>query len=286
MRPRRAFIMALVVLMATVMSILIALVIDRQTSQWLSIKRQLSDYEAGHAQRGLEEIIQAWLTNGASARMSFRERIGEGDHLLDIELPEGLTGRSRSAEIVRVFASDAQASVLKDFSGLMGESLREARAILGSVRERFSVQDAARFTRDVGPVAVSAWESPAELLYAVSEAVTGSREANRAVDDLLRAREDPERFRSEGLQSVLNKASVEPEKVAALMRVVTADVTLWRLRVDIVREGALVDGYQGLLLLPGRAGRDASSTGGRRGVLLEFMRRVDLRSQEPGGGSR
>lgn len=273
---RRAFIMPLVLMLTMALTLTAAFILQRQSNQSLVVRRQFGQYESHHATRGIADVIDAWMSGGGRYR-SFRDRLDADGRILDITIPDGLSASSQGGDILRLFVKDAQGTLLADFSGLTGQTLRDARDSLDALKTE-APAEWTRFTRPLGPVTISLTEAPREVLSAVVQGVTGSIHDGQAfVTSVLKARDEGP-IDAQALNQCILDADLTPELQAKLTRAVTSETTFWNLRVDVLRGGVtLVARYEGYLTTT-QAPTARAQPGGQpsRKGHVQNLRRVPL----------
>jgi len=250
---RRGFALALVVLLTMVSSIAIAVLLQRQGQQNRTVTRQMRWTQERHLERGLREVIGAWLPT-ASQRLS---DIAEGSgHALDVELPGG--------RLVRVEVEDAQGALLAETAALDADDAASAQSMLAALYERVpdpSSREA--LTRPVGPLAVSALAAPEPVLAAAAEVVLGPGAAEDLAQEIVLARADREGPGTQWLRRLFADANPDREVRAELRRLIAAETVLWRLRIqvrgDLDRQA--VAEYEALVEVDGREIRRRADSG-------------------------
>ncbi|MEL7472352.1 MAG: hypothetical protein AAGK04_03475 [Planctomycetota bacterium] len=230
-RPRRGLAMPMVLLLVLVAGVLLTVTLQRESAHTRSVARRLQAYQDVHAQRGLQEIIEMWLSTYASGGV---EAALEPDgRAFDLELADAST--------VRVFLQPAQGSARLELGGLGRTSRNRAEGVLEALAEtlgspdRFADLDARGrpYTRPVGPVAISVAHAPQAVLLAASQyAVRDARRAETVVDALVRARESGE-LEEEAVQQAAADISAEQAERVLLQRVLTTRPELWWCRVEL-----------------------------------------------------
>jgi hypothetical protein len=246
MRPRRAFVMPLVLMLTMVLTLSAAFIIQRQNTQYTITRRHVAQYDAHHTTRGIADVIDAWLSGGGRYK-SFRDRIDGEGRILEISVPDGLSARSSGPDMLRVMLEDGQGTLLSDYSGLTGQTLLDAKRALDALKAE-NPGDWRRFTRPMGPVTVSVVEAPREVLSAMVQGITESTlEGQGFVSSLMSAR-DAGPVDAAALNQAMLDAQLPPEQMAALQRVLTSETTFWKLRIDVLRGGTeRVARYDGFL---------------------------------------
>lgn len=286
---RRGFALPLVVLLALVASLMVAVMLDRSTTQAYMVKRQLDNYRDDHFAKGMQEAIDSWMKSVATKPML--EMLEHDGHAMDLELADGV--------ILKLYVFDAQGSVLTDFAMLQGDSITDAQGVAMaysgiSVEElqkaskalaetEQKVRTAGRYTpvsltRRYGSPAVSANSAPDPVLAAVANFASGPELVQQLIDAVNVARADKP-LAANDLADLIAKLQTEPEIRAILQRLLTAQPTFWQLEARLFRVGDLeapAAVYSGYSLISGRGNnsRDRTTGGGmtRLSVILDWKR--------------
>lgn len=274
LRARRGFILPLSIMLVLIASILLAAMLSRQSAQSLSAARQLGQYAAHHTERGLDDVIGAWVRNGS--RRPLRERLTETGLAFEISLPNGVSGRSNAPEVMQVYFEDAQDTVLSDLSTLRGQAADDGARMLDALQQ-VAGGAAKDLTRTMGPVAVSAQSSSKTVLTAAFIAATGSTTTDFAVDTILKARSEGT-LTSATIQEAARAGNFDTDQTNAIVRFIVAESSFWKLKVDILRNGVLVDGYDGYASVNARGQRERAGMQAGRGNVLQLQRRAITRS--------
>lgn len=278
---RSAFALPLVILLSLVVGISSAMMLERQAAQSYFIQRQITAYQDDHLGKGMEEVINQWLS-GANTR-PIDERIQSDGRALDMRLAGGVT--------LSLYIRDGQGAALQDLSSLTGEALEDARAILRELRRdgALSAQRRAARGRNAdpilrmhGPVQISINSADPDVLRATLRSITGSDRNEAYLGAIRRARAegriDPNEF------AVINAESdLTPEERAKVERVLTSVPRLWILEAVITRTNPAPleraeSRYRGVAFIePGgrAASRDRPDSVTRLGSILEWRRVPD-----------
>lgn len=221
-RPRcqPGFALPMVILLAMVVGLMAAVMLERQGAQRLSVARQLSTYRAHHLGRGVREVVSAWLVSITG--QPIENMLGPGGLVLTITTPERQT--------IQVWMEDGQGSALTDLSGLSGDDLAAARAL----RDHLETLDRGRidpaWVRAVGPVAISAKSAPEELVRGLALVVTQMKvRATSFTRSIREAREDGDISEAD-IGQAAEHAGFSPEQKTRMMRLLTAKPDLWLVR--------------------------------------------------------
>ena len=100
----RGFAMPVVIVLAMVVAIMAALMLERQAAQRLAVQRQLNQYRDHHFQRGVREVVGAWTdTLGGQP---IEKMVDIDGHALDIAMAD--------SGWLSVYLYDGQGSTLSD----------------------------------------------------------------------------------------------------------------------------------------------------------------------------
>ncbi|MEO1007294.1 MAG: hypothetical protein AAFX79_01875 [Planctomycetota bacterium] len=250
---RRGFALPLVVLLAMVATIAMAVMMQRQGQQNLTLVRQVQWTKDRHLERGLREVIGAWLP---SAGRRLGEISSQGGHALDIQFDDGRS--------VRVEVFDAQGSALANFDGIRESQLDEAVTVLEAVEEAAGGGDTfERWTRDIGPLQISARTAPEPLIAAAASAALSPGRAADLARDLVLAREEPDAAGgSHWMRRLISDYSETGQERTLLTAVFTAEADLWSLRITVYdQDGDPRDRYEALVEVDGREIRRRTDSG-------------------------
>lgn len=281
-RARRAatrpgFALPTVIVLLIVAGALVATLMERQSVRSLGTARELRAYQEQHAARGLQEVLNMWLRSRPSAAL--HELTGDRGHAFDLELADGSTAR--------VYLGDAQASVLAATAQLDTRAGFEARRIareleavlaergLSSRDPMPGVRGAAgmrvRWTRDAGPVAISAGGAVETVEAAARVALDGDARRARAFAEAI-----TEAVRSGSREDAdFNRAAADidvgDDERNELRRLVVMQPELWGVVVEIVpRRGTrVVARYEALVAMGGSGGAGGQAA---RGSFVRWRR--------------
>lgn len=252
-RRSRAFALPLVVILSMVATMAIAVMLERQGHQTRSTIRQMRWTQDRHLERGVREIAGAWLT-GASRRLN--DIAKEGGHALDLTMGGGRT--------IRLDVEDAQGSVLSVFDGVSEAELPFAQGAYDSVLMRAGDQQTLdRWTRTVGPVAISAVTAPEEVIAAAVAPMIGDGQASALARDVVLAREDADGERgTQWLRRVIADYATEMEDRRTMQRLLVGEADLWRLRISVMDDrGRVGSMYEAIVEVDGREIRQRADSG-------------------------
>lgn len=262
MNARRAFALPLVLLLAMIVTLAGAVLLDMQTDTTRSVNRYAKVYEDHHLAAGMRELLDQWLMTGGN----LRERLEDDGEAFRLELPHG--------HQIRVLLEDAQGTVLRDLSTLDGPIARYAQRIVQTLEPLAQAREEVLRTgtlprgsagRDAqhdlfrmhGPVAISVNSASEAVLDAVAQASGDPSGAARLIREIRArvARADRTRgISAEDLASAIAESSLEPAHRRELSAILTAQPVLYRMTIE-TRLGALSTSptkrTTALVLLPG-----------------------------------
>lgn len=240
----RGFALPLVMLLSLTAALLAAVMLNRMTTQALTVERQLDSYRAMHQSKGLREVVQFWMTNIAGRRVA--DSLAEDGRAVDLQLADGSS--------VVIYFADGQGAMLSDLSSLREEDRNTAQLMLAQLRTDFP--GIAETERAYGPVAISAMTAKPEVLQAAAMGIAGPEAGAVFARTVLDARAT-KRLTNNDLAEAATAAEVQDEARGRLLRAIITEPTLWRVTAE-------VHGAQSGRLL-GRAEMDIVSAGNRRG---------------------
>jgi len=206
-----------VLLLVLISGIVIAVMMERHTAQAITVQRELQGYTFHHSSKGSQEAIEAWLRYSGAIR-NMAEALDSDGHAFDITLDNGQT--------IRVSLFDAQDGVLAELAGLPTQSRELARVVLEELQSKAGNQ-AVRFVRREGPLAVSANSSPDEVLYAAINAITEGEGTEQLVAEITHNRQEGA-LTPQSLNEIYTRVSLSPDARGRIGQVLTAQPTLWR----------------------------------------------------------
>ncbi len=256
-----------------IVSILTVVMLDRQATVTLAVRRQLDQYQEHHGKKGLAEVVEAYLLMLQNVSMS--DLIEEDPHLFDLELAD--------RSIVSISFQDAQGRVLAYPNKLDPAMRGKAQQVLANLRGLVGPERLARLTRPEGPMAIDAQSADEAVIRAAARVATQDVElGDRLSDELLRARADHELTRSD-LGRISTNLELSPEQRGDTTELFTVQPSIWGVRVELrmPRFGnqpeRVVSAYEGLVQM----GTGRNRRTGRGNVFLSFEP-VDLAEQGRG----
>ena len=259
---RRAFALAVVILLGAVVVIMSGVMIQRHGASRLNVDQELAAYQAHHAGRGLTEATWAWVQTIPSDGV--RKMISAEGHAFDLILDD--------ATVIRVTLEDAQGSILVNPDELSSRDRDQMAGVLLELQQAGNIPDS--YLRQVGPVKISAMTAPPELLRALASHVTeGDGDVDEFVDIVLEARLE-DGFKDLDVTQAMSKADFSTSANSRLRRLLTAEPTLWKVRAEITPRGARrpTDAYEGIAQIETRGGRRGSSSFSPWGPFLSWER--------------
>lgn len=278
----RGFALPIVILLIVVAMIMLTLMLERQSVQLLNVKRQLNGYESHHASRGMQEVIDGWLTGQGSEPLA--ALLDVDGRAFELELQDGT--------LLEVFFHDAQGLLYREPGEAVGADRDEqsegdegpdSESVLANAAARLYEDVGAdtfmELTRTEGPEQLSVLGVTAPVLRAVLAELTGSEHVDHLVDPIILAQKDGSLIRGDVLPiQVLDGLDRETRTLAR--QVLTARPRLWRVVVDVRADGSALRSparrFEGQLLLAAAAGSSRASTSPfqRTGLFL-WWKEVD-----------
>jgi hypothetical protein len=260
----RGFAMPLVVVLALFVSIMVAIVIGRQSSQGLIVERQIRTYKQSHFERGLREVVGAWTDSLLGQPL--RELIGEDGHTLDIEMNDG--------GWASVYLFDGQGSLVSTSAGLTEQQRADMAGVIEALAAITGDHVDPSWFRPVGPVKVSLMTAEPEVLEAIA-AHAGSRTPERMAASILEARARGELLQPD-VETAYNAAGLGPEQRTVANRLVALQPELWAMVVEVYdpqrigEHGPLQARYLGRFTLPVSGGARAMVSLNALGKFLSW----------------
>jgi hypothetical protein len=231
----------------------IAILLERQGQQTLTTIRQLRWTQDRHLERGVREVAGSWLTS-ASRRLN--EIADAGGHALDLNMADGRT--------IRLDIEDAQGSVLSNFEGVSENELPFAQGAYDSVvMAAGDPETLERWTRTVGPAAISAMSAPEEVIAAAVAPMIGDSQALSMARDIVLAREDAaDTPGTQWLRQIIAEYMTEMEDRRTMQRLLVAEPDLWRIRISVLDgRGRIGSMYEAIVHVDGREIRLRAESG-------------------------
>jgi hypothetical protein len=243
--PGRGFVLPIVILLSMVVGLMGALLLERMSAQARVVKRQLENYRLHHFERGVREVVSAWVQS-LNAQPVTRMLEADG-RALDLELPDG------SVAVVYLF--EGQGSLLSQPDGLTQQQREEGAAVVGELWALSGGNPPAEWFRQVGPLAVSLRSAPDEVLQAIGRSV-GGRNAERFARTIVERRRSGGELTEQDLAAAINDAGWDAAQRDQVRRLVTIKPELWIAVIDVYsspRGGGsrLVGRFGGRFTMPG-----------------------------------
>lgn len=265
-RHARAFAMPVALIIVLLVGVVTGLMFERQASQRRLIDRQLWWYQEHHARFGVQEVVDAWMTQIPS-NLRIEDALGENGHAADLILPDGT--------IAVLFLQEAQGSLLADFTALNASDQELCRRMLDQLTLVEEGAPRPQNRRAVGAAQVSVNSASLDALRAVCRA---SLDESRG--EMLAREIDAERARRgiidspSALSEALSRVQVSPEERAAVLRALTTRASLYYLVVELQRgrDGARLARYGGYIPMSDRrrTGQADDQVWGRRTAFLTW----------------
>ena len=273
---RRAYALAMVVVLLMVSSVLIAVMLDRANDHRLTVKRQLQQYVEEQVGRGMREAVEAWLAFQRGEDL--REALDSDGRGFSIQIESGGVAQGQQVDI---YVRDAQGTILAELAGLQQESFKIARDALIALRQEEG-RDWKKFTRPEGPVAVSLTSASRESLTAIVTACVDGMGVPGFVDEVISARggefvggSSGSEMTQEDFAKLVNDSGLSPEAKSRLMMALTISPSLWWVEARSVsrdpdRPSLRFGGYA----IIARQGQSRPATSVRRASMLLTWERL------------
>jgi hypothetical protein len=262
---RRGFVMPLVLLLSVVVSLMLAMAVERNVAKALNVRRQVRAYREHHAAKGLQEAISAWLNTQNSRGVT--EVLGTGGHVFDLNMPD--------RTVVKVYLSDGQGTILDPTAAASGDH-EDALAIYQ--RLRLLCQDLKRpwegMVRPLGPFQVSVNSADPLVLQAIAEQYLGVDDGAVLVARILEARADKGGLERTDLLAFATELDLDNDVRNTLINLLTTTPELWFVTIELYTDGArgsrLAARYGGLVPLRSSARTNNGGAWEQPGVFLTW----------------
>ena len=220
----RAFALPLVIILSLVVGLMVAVMLERQTAQSLSVVRQIKGYQSHHTELGVRNLVDGWLKS-ISPRV-LEDIDSEERHILDIRAGDGWT--------CEIYIGDAQGRVLTNFDGLGGEQLSRARRIARAYRRMGGEPDR---TREAGPVEISLRSASRDAILAVAMSVLDDEDLAADFTDRIVTVRDRDDLNDGSAATAAAELGAENDARASLQALLTMTPRLYGVRVVLIGPG-------------------------------------------------
>jgi hypothetical protein len=244
--------MPVVILLTLVVGFMAAVLLQRISTQDLTVRRELESYRSKHFERGVREVVGEWTTSLAGQPMA--SMVDEDGHALDLELPDG--------SVASVFLFDGQGSVLAEPQGLTEEQRHDGAGIIRALHVLSGGRPSPSWFRPVGPLRVSAMGAPEEVLRAIGMYATRGKGGSAFAAALIEARRGAEELQQADLDRAISAEDppMTPEQKQVINRLVALKPDVWGVVVEVYgRSGGVEARYAGRFTLPGDPTRGMGS---------------------------
>lgn len=170
---RPAFALPLVIVLALAASLAVVVLLERQSTATLTVRRQIDAYHSHHISFGMREMVSKWLRQ---FRGSVEDNLDSDGRAFSLQLPGGNT--------VSVYIEDAQGLALSDPSQFVGRRREILEFMSGYIQTRSHPEDVDKLLRPVGPDMICVTTAPREVLVALASAVVAEDEVPAVVQAL------------------------------------------------------------------------------------------------------
>jgi len=262
---RRGFVLPIVLVLIVTGTGAAAVMLSRQNTQALAVKRHIDHYQEHHGSKGLAEVIDAWLATVPSDP-PLDEIVSEQSRVLELVLADD----SRAS----IHLADGQGRALRVFGEVDANGAVDGPAILAELEQLVSGRRLAALTRDAGPAAISVQAAEEPVLRAAMRYVAGE-EGEDTADDLVSeilTRRNEEPLTTASLAAIASRVGLETEQRELFNRVLVARPTHFRMRVELHTPvgprggGDLAAVYEGIVQVQRGGG-----VGTRRARVITFQ---------------
>lgn len=257
----KAFALPTVIMLTAVAGVMIGVLLDRQSAQALSVKRQVDEYREHHFGRGTKEIIDYWLRTRGNKPV--RELLDETGKALDVTLADGT--------IVSLRLFDAQGTLNADRATLAAAGMPGPRRALDELAATAGPR-LQSLTRKLGPIEVSLGTAPPEVIAAIVNAnVSPEKQSDLAAALMdLRGRSS---IAAEDLSEALNGIGLDNSERDAITRLVAVDPIFFRAILEARSpDGRVAARYGGYAVIGNMVQRGKADAGARRTSILAWTK--------------
>lgn len=261
----KAFALPMVIMLTAVAGIMIGVLLDRQSAQALSVKRQVDEYREHHFGRGAKEIIDYWLRTRGNKPV--RELLDPSGKALDVTLADGT--------VISLRLFDAQGTLNADRATLAAAGMPGPRRAYDELAATAG-QRLPLLTRKLGPVEVSLATAPPEVIAAIVNANVSPEKQSDLAAALMELRGRTS-IAAEDLSEALNGIGLENSERDAISRLVAADPTFFRAILEARSpDGRTTARYGGYAVIGNMVQRGKADAGARRTSILAWTK-LDVR---------
>lgn len=220
LRKRAAFALPLVLLLALAGSLAVAVLLERQSTASLSVKRHLDAYQFHHVSAGMREMTTRWLK---TIRGSLSESLEADGRAFTLQLPGGYR--------VDVYAEDGQGAALSDVSQLSGRRREIAEYVREYVKAYAKPEELDDALRPAGPAVISVASAPRIVLEGLAAACVEPDQVPAVVEALERLAlqtSRPDLIQATDATSPLADLGLEPRARTELETLITTSPSVYR----------------------------------------------------------
>ena len=249
---RRGFVMPLIVLLALVTSMMVAVLLNRNAVRRSDAEWELNSYIEEHRQRGVREMVAVWLQ--FSAQQDFESMLASDGTAFTLDYSGG---RRLTVKLLPAQGSPVIDSEGVDVSQVAGTVLspKLQREIVDRTAENLGAR-AEVLGRSSGPIAVSLYDAPAEVIRAMSRAVLMNDQlAEEYTNQLIRRRDESEAIDRPALLNLARDVGIPDNQQTQLAALWTTLPALWRARVELTGPGEggrdeTIGRYEAMIFIP------------------------------------
>jgi hypothetical protein len=240
---RRAYAMVTVVLLSMVVGLVAAVLLERMSTQHLVVRRQLDKYRVHHFERGVREVVAAWISS--LYQQPIKKMLEEDGHALDMELPDG--------SVAALYLFEGQGSLLATPDSLTAEQREDGAAAVRALWDIVGTDPPADYFRPVGPLAVSVQIAPEPVLQAIGAACGDARAGAKLARSLMEKRASGQPIADQDLAASIDSAGFDDAGKERARRLLSAKTDLWNAVIDVYGPGGRgpVVRYGGRFTMPG-----------------------------------
>ncbi len=229
---RRGFALPVVIVVLLIVSMVSAVLLQRQASDRLVTERRLNWYREHHAQAGLEEVINAWLRS-LPRNLRLDEVLDDTGRALTIDFRDGTEAL--------ISITDGQGAILTEPSAVPPSERDQIEQIAARFDELVGKANRPLERRAVGPSKLSLQSASREAIEATASAFAPAASASTFAQNVTEQRESEAdgQLTNDGLTNALAASELEEDQAQRLRAAITLRPTLYFVTIELRPTGAM-----------------------------------------------
>ena len=273
---RGAFVLPMVIALMIVVALTAAVMLNRGVAASRTVSRQIDSYRVQHSVRGLQEAVEAWLS---------QQRARTLPDVLDDD-GYALTLLPGNGTRVAMYFFDGQGTARANALGVAEDIADDVAAVADQLLRAHGQDGSRRYLREVGPFTVSINGAEPEVLFAMAEVLAPEDKVSDLRDELARFIElrESEPLGQEAITQLMNRVRISGAERTRILRMWTPQPTLWEVVIVVKGDGIASTGeiarYRCLVLLDAGASEGAFE---QPSPFLQWdeLERGDTRFEDP-----